>query len=235
MKNLSIIVPAYNEENRIEEFLHDLLDYCSKNLEHYEILIINDGSTDNTRGIVSNIIKNDKKAKIINYKNNKGKGHAIFQGVLAAEGDFILFIDADGSIHPKEIMKMYNYYQIHNVDVIIGSRKSSASYITLHQPLYRRILSKIFNLYSNLLFQVKINDLLCGFKGFSKGVAKKIFDDLKAFRWEFDVEILYKARKEQYKIFELPIEWKHEEGSKIKRFDPVFIFLNLLVLRLRYL
>ena len=105
----------------------------------------------------------------------------------------------------------------------------------MHQPLQRRILSKIFNLYSNVLFNVKIDDLLCGFKGFNKEVAKRIFDNLRAFRWEFDVEILYKARQENYKIYELPIEWKHEEGSKIKPLDPIFIFLNLLILRLRYL
>ncbi len=235
MTHLSIIVPAYNEETRIRKFLTELVEFSKNRLEDYEIIIVNDGSTDNTRQVIRNIIYNEKHARLINYNTNKGKGHAILQGVLAAKGDFILFIDADGSIHPREIVHMLNYYQKYKIDVIIGSRKSSSSYITMHQPLQRRILSKIFNLYSNLLFRVRINDLLCGFKGFSKEVAKNIFKNLRAFRWEFDVEILYKARKEKYKIFELPIEWKHEEGSKIKTLDPIFIFLNLLILRLRYL
>jgi hypothetical protein len=98
----------------------------------------------------------------------------------------------------------------------------------------RRLLSKIFNLCSNILFRININDLLCGFKGFSRDVAKNIFSDLKAYRWEFDVEILYRARKNGFKVFELPIEWRHEVGSKIKLLDPILIFLNLFKLRLNY-
>jgi hypothetical protein len=96
-------------------------------------------------------------------------------------------------------------------------------------------MSKIFNFYSNLLFRININDLLCGFKGFSREVANKIFIDLKAYRWEFDVEILYRARKNGFNVFQLPIEWRHEEGSKMKLLDPVLIFLNLFKLRLSYL
>jgi dolichyl-phosphate beta-glucosyltransferase len=235
MKKLSIIIPAYNEETRIREFLRELIDYSKKNLDNYEIIIVNDGSKDKTREVIKKIIHDCEKARLINYKTNKGKGHAVLQGVLAAKGDFTLFIDADGSIQPKEIMQMYKAYHRTNVDVIIGSRKSSESYITLHQPLHRRFFSKIFNLYSNFLFRVKINDLLCGFKGFSRSAAEKIFNNLRAFRWEFDVEILYRARKEKYRILELPIEWKHQEGSKIKKLDPLFIFVNLLILRLRYI
>jgi len=232
---LSIIVPAYNEATRIPKFLGNLLEFARKNLESYEIIIVNDGSKDRTKEIVLNLIQGDKRAKLISYADNMGKGHAVLQGVLKAKGKFILFIDADGSIKPQEILNLHGFYQKYNYDIVVGSRISALSKITDPQPLSRRLLSKIFNLYSNILFQIKINDLLCGFKGFTHDVALQIFKNLKAYRWEFDVELLYKARKNGIKVYQLPIEWKHEEGSKMKIYDPIFIFLNLLKLRLRYL
>jgi glycosyltransferase involved in cell wall biosynthesis len=231
---LSILVPAYNEEARITKFLNDLLKFSDNHLENYEIIIINDGSNDNTKNTVLEMIKNNNQTRLISYNENMGKGYAVLQGVLNAKGKFILFIDADGSIKPREILNMYNLYQRYHFDIIIGSRTSKSSNITESQPMSRRLLSKIFNLCSNILFRININDLLCGFKGFSRDVAKNIFSDLKAYRWEFDVEILYRARKNGFKVFELPIEWRHEVGSKIKLLDPILIFLNLFKLRLNY-
>ena len=232
---LSILVPAYNEETRIPKFLKELLKFAENNFESYEIIIINDGSLDKTKETVLMIIKNYNQARLLSYEDNMGKGHAVLQGILNAKGKFILFIDADGSIKPPEILKMYKIFQKSHSDIIVGSRILKSSNITESQPLSRRLMSKIFNLYSNILFRININDLLCGFKGFSREVANKIFIDLKAYRWEFDVEILYRARKNGFKVFELPIEWRHEEGSKMSFLDPIFIFLNLFKLRLRYL
>jgi len=233
--NISILVPAYNEGKRIPKFLGELIKFCSQNLENFEVLIIDDGSNDNTKEVVLDLIKNHRKMKLLRYPENKGKGRAVLMGVLKARGEFVLFIDADGSIKPEEILNMYNFYQKYNYDIIVGSRISLTSNITNPQPLSRRLMSKFFNLYSNILFRIKINDLLCGFKGFSKNTAIQVFKNLKAFRWEFDVEILYRARKNSLKVYQMPIEWKHEEGSKIKPFDPILILLNLIVLRLRYL
>ena len=232
---LSILVPAYNEETRIPEFLKELLKFADNNLESYEIIVINDGSLDKTKETVLKIIKNYNHARLLSYNDNMGKGHAVLRGILNAKGRFILFIDADGSIRPPEILNMYKIFQKFHLDIIVGSRISKSSNITESQPLSRRFLSKLFNIYSNLLFRININDLLCGFKGFSREVANKVFIDLKAYRWEFDVEILYRARKNGFKVFELPIEWRHEEGSKMKLLDPIFIFLNLFKLRLSYL
>lgn len=232
---ISIIVPAFKEEHRIPKFLKSLIDFTTSRLQNYEVLIINDGSPDNTKKVVFDHIKDRKDYKLLSYETNKGKGHAVLMGVLKAKGDFILFIDADGSIKPPEILRMYNILQKHKYDIVIGSRVSSSSNITEPQPLRRRLLSKIFNIYSNILFRINIDDLLCGFKGFNRKAAIQIFKNLKTFRWEFDVEILYRARKNKLKVYQMPIEWKHEEGSKIKILDPVFILLNLIVLRLRYL
>ncbi len=232
---ISILVPAYNEETRIPKFLKELLKFADNNLESYEIIVINDGSSDKTKETVSKLITNYNQARLISYDDNMGKGHAVLRGVLNAKGKFILFIDADGSIKPPEILNMYRIFQKFHFDIIVGSRISKSSNITESQPLSRRFLSKIFNLYSNLLFRININDLLCGFKGFSREVANKIFIDLKAYRWEFDVEILYRAKKNGFTVFELPIEWRNEEGSKMKLLDPILIFLNLFKLRLSYL
>lgn len=232
---VSILIPAYNEEKRIVQFLDKMMIFTSKYLKNYEVLIINDGSQDNTVKVVLEKIKNHPNFQLFSYDKNKGKGHAVYIGVMKAKGNFILFIDADGSIKPHEILRMVKMYQRYHYDIIIGSRIFSTSNITEPQPLSRRILSKFFNFYSNLLFRIKINDLLCGFKGFSRDAAQLIFNELKAFRWEFDVEILYRARKHQLKTFQMPIEWKHTEGSKIKPLDPLLILLNLIILRLRYL
>ncbi|MHA1671205.1 MAG: dolichyl-phosphate beta-glucosyltransferase [Promethearchaeota archaeon] len=233
--NISILVPAYNEGKRIPKFLGELIKFSSQNLENFEILIIDDGSNDDTKEVVLSLIKNHRNMKLLSYSENMGKGHAVLMGVLKARGEFVLFIDADGSIKPEEILNMYKFYRKNKYDIIIGSRISLASNITNPQPFSRRLMSKFFNLYSNILFRIKINDLLCGFKGFTKNAAFQVFKDLKAFRWEFDVEILYRARKNSLKVHQMPIEWKHEEGSKIKPLDPIFILLNLIVLRLRYL
>ena len=124
---LSIIVPAYNEEKRITPFLKKLLKFSNDFLKNYEILIVNDGSQDNTKGIVSSLIINDSRARIVDYKENKGKGYAVLKGILHSKGDFILFIDADGSTQPKEILRMYQIFKKFNYDIIIGSRISKQS------------------------------------------------------------------------------------------------------------
>ncbi|MHA2393659.1 MAG: dolichyl-phosphate beta-glucosyltransferase [Promethearchaeota archaeon] len=232
---LSIVVPAYNEQLRITSFMKNLLDFSKKHLESYEIIIVDDGSTDNTYQVVKDLIRDHENTRVITYNKNKGKGFAVFQGILNAKGEFVLFIDADGSTPPEEIMNMNKIYKRHGYDVIIGTRIDETSSIENPQPISRKLLSLIFNIYSNLLFHLSVNDLLCGFKGFKKEVAIRLFENLQSFRWEFDVEILYKARKLNYSLYQIPIKWKHEEGSKIKKSDPFFIFLNLFKLRLKFL
>ncbi|MCJ7647254.1 MAG: glycosyltransferase, partial [Candidatus Lokiarchaeota archaeon] len=125
--NISILVPAYNEGKRIPKFLGELIKFCSQNLENFEVLIIDDGSNDNTKEVVLDLIKNHRNMKLLRYPENKGKGHAVLMGVLKARGEFVLFIDADGSIKPEEILNMYNFYQKYNYDIIVGSRISLTS------------------------------------------------------------------------------------------------------------
>ena len=108
---ISILVPAYNEETRIPKFLNELLKFASTNLDKYEIIVINDGSSDQTKETVLKLIKNSTQARLLSYDDNMGKGHAVLQGVLNAKGKFILFIDADGSTRPPEILNMYRIFK----------------------------------------------------------------------------------------------------------------------------
>jgi dolichyl-phosphate beta-glucosyltransferase len=224
---ISIVVPAYNENKRINEFLTELVSFAKRG--NYEIIIVDDGSSDNTIEIVKKITKNFKRTKIISYKPNKGKGYAVKKGLMSAQGDYIIFIDADGSISPSEIPKMTK--MLKKYDVVVGDRSSELSKIT--QPLVRKFLGIIFNNYINLVFRVNVKDFLCGFKGFRREVARSLFNDLISNRWIFDVEIFYKLRKRNYSLYKMPIKWVHKPDTKIKRLDPIKMFFEALLLRLR--
>ena len=224
---ISIIVPAYNESKRIRSFLKDLVKFAKKG--NYEIIIVDDGSTDNTGSVIKKITKDFKKIKIISYKPNMGKGYAVKTGIMKARGEYIIFIDADGSIHPKEIPKMER--MLKEYDIVVGDRSSIFSKIK--QPRARKFLGVLFNNYMNTIFRVDVKDFLCGFKGFRRNAAKTLFKDIISNRWIFDVEIFYKSRKANYTLYKLPIKWVHKPDTKIKRLDPPKMFFEALILRLR--
>ncbi|MEX2682391.1 MAG: dolichyl-phosphate beta-glucosyltransferase [Candidatus Sigynarchaeota archaeon] len=228
---ISIVVPAFNEEKRIQPFLVELINYCKTHLNDFEIIVVNDGSTDNTEGIVKCIIAmhNANFVKYIGYQTNSGKGTAIKIGICNAKGEKILFIDADGSIKPKEISRMLKY--LDDYDLVIGDRKSKESRITRAQPIPRQIASLLFNAIVKLLFQIKVRDSLCGFKGFTSKVRDNIGVNLRAIRWVFDVELLYKAQKRRYKCFQMPIEWEHKDNSKVRLKEYLKIFYEIVQIK----
>jgi dolichyl-phosphate beta-glucosyltransferase len=159
-----------------------------------------------------------------------GKGYAVKTGIMASKGQFVIFIDADGSIDPEEIKKMGK--NLIGFDAVVGTRASNKS-VVKKQPLIRKALGIIFNTYVNAVFGICVKDTLCGFKGFKYNVAMKIFRNLKSNRWVFDVEIFYKIRKNKYTLYQTPIHWVHKENTKIKRLDPLKMFLDVLILRLK--
>jgi dolichyl-phosphate beta-glucosyltransferase len=222
----SVIVPVYNEESRIKPFLNEL-KHNSKS--DWEVIFVDDGSNDNTLDILKKFEIINK--RIISYKKNKGKGFAVKTGVMAAKGDYIIFIDADGSIHTSQIDSMLEYLK--RYEVVVGTRASKDSKVK--QSFLRKIIGITFNIYVNLLYNVKIKDNLCGFKGFRSDVAKKLFTNLLSERWIFDVELFYKIREEKISLYQMPIEWKYRPNSKMKFIDPFKMAFELLFLRLKLL
>lgn len=226
----SIIVPAYNEEKRIKPFLQELKSFCG-NFRDCEVLFVDDGSKDNTLGMLKRFKKGNKRISIVSYPVNRGKGHAVRTGVLNSRGKKIIFIDSDGSTRPKMIQRMVK--MLDSYDVVVGSRAHKDSRIKTSVP--RRLTGVAFNAYANLLFHNKIRDHLCGFKGFRRGAALVLFENLIDERWVFDVELFYKARKNKFKLHQLPIEWSHKGMSKIRPGDIVKIFFELMSLRIKLL
>jgi len=224
-------VPAFNEEKRIQPFLVDLITYSKAHLTDFEILVVNDGSTDATGDIIKNIITSfhARFVRYIWYQRNSGKGTAIKVGVKNAKGDKIVFIDADGSINPKEISRLINY--LDDYDLVIGDRKAKGTRIIRSQPVTRQIASLLFNALVQLLFHINVHDTLCGFKGFTSKVRSDIGITFRASKWIFDVELLYKAKKRCYSCFQMPIEWGHKENSKVKLREYLKILIELIEIK----
>jgi len=227
---LSIIVPVYNEEKRIKPFLNELYNF-TKNKKQLEIIFVDDGSRDKSLEILKKFRQKESKGRIISYKNNKGKGYAVKQGVIHSNGGKIIFIDADNSIHPKEIGKMSNL--LDKYDVVVGDREHEESKVQISKK--RLFIGRFFNYIVRILFQSKVKDNLCGFKGFKKNVAENLFNDISSTGWVFDVELFYKIKKNKYSLYFKPIEWKYKKGSKIKTADPIKIFMKLIKLRINLL
>ncbi|MAG52818.1 MAG: hypothetical protein CMH62_02550 [Nanoarchaeota archaeon] len=220
----SVIVPLFNEETRSPPFLNDLLKIAKK---EWEIILVDDGSKDKTLDVIKKY--NFPNKKIITYSINKGKGYAVKKGVEAATGNYILFIDADGSIHPSQIENMI--LQLKKHDTVVGNRNHDESH--KETTFFRSSIGKIFNLYARVLFNIPVNDNLCGFKGFKKEIAKSLFNNMLSERWVFDVELFYQIKKNKYSLYFLPIEWEHRDESKINSFEILKILYELLELRMK--
>ena len=228
---LSIIIPSYNDKLRLINSLKIIIKYLDLKKFKYELIIVDDGSTDNTIENIPPLIK--QKTRILINDKNYGKGASIKKGVLAASGDFIFFSDADLS---TPIEEMDNFLTTLNkgYDIAIASRAISGANILIHQSSFREISGKIFNFLVRLLLIPNIYDTQCGFKGFTKEAAKKIFLQQKIQRFGFDVEILYIAQKIGYKIKELPVSWTNAPNSKVNIFTDS---LNMLIdlFKIKYL
>lgn len=227
IKKLSIIIPVYNEENRMSYFFKDLNKYCTKNLKNYEIIAVNDGSKDKSLNVLKEM--KYKNLKVLSYYPNKGKANAVKTGVSAAKGSHLLFMDADGATAPKEISKIVPVFQ--EYDVVVGSRNLKAS--QAKKDFTRRILSFGFNNYVSILFQTSFSDYLCGFKGFKTDIARKLFHNIKSERWIFDVELFHRIKKHKLSCKEIPIRWTHQDDSNMKMIDVIKIFFQLIGLRMR--
>jgi dolichyl-phosphate beta-glucosyltransferase len=212
--SLSIVVPAYNEEERLPRSLNRLREYYDQQSYSYEVLIVDDGSRDRTSQIVGEFAAAASHFRLIRYDQNRGKGYAVRLGIMEAQGDLILFCDADIATPQEETEKLLQHMKS-GADVAIGSRPLKGSTLERHQPLYRELLGRSFNKVVQLLAISGIQDTQCGFKMFTNGSAKAVFRRCKLDGFSFDFEALMVARDLGYRIDEVPIRWSHMEGSKV--------------------
>lgn len=213
--DLSVIIPAYNEQKRLGPNLKPVLDYLKKNYPNHELIIVDDGSSDQTAQAVRDAIFNNLRSKLISYTPNRGKGYAVRQGVLASVGQQVLFMDADLSTPLDQIPLILA--ELKTSDVVIGSRGRADSDIRQKPPLFRRLASYIFDQIKFTMVGLRqFKDTQCGFKAFQGNVARELFAKSQIDRFMFDVEILYLAQKKGYKISEIPVTWADMPDSKVR-------------------
>jgi dolichyl-phosphate beta-glucosyltransferase len=212
--HLSVVVPAYNEEVRLLPTLERLHEYYEAQDYPYDVIVVSDGSTDKTNAIVEDFAKSHAKFRLLAYQPNRGKGYAVRTGMLAAEGDLVLFCDADLATPQEETEKLLKH-MVGGVDIAIGSRPLKESKLEKHQPFLREMLGRASNQLIQVLAVRGIHDTQCGFKVFTKEACQDIFSLCKLNGFSFDFEALMIARDLGYQIAEVPIRWFHQEGSKV--------------------
>ena len=231
---LSIIIPAYNEEDRIIHTLNTSLAFLNQQNFNSEIIVVSDGSTDNTRSVVKGFDAGGKVAlRVIEYHPNRGKGYAVRTGMLAGNGEMILFMDADYAVPIEEITK--GIYLIESgFDVAMGSRALSGSVVADHQNLFRELSAKLYTLIQMAYLGIFYKDTQCGFKIFAKPVAQRLFSLQKLHSVIFDPEILWLAKKAGFRVAEFPVSWRHVGNSRIQ-YDSLrkslFVFQELFRIR----
>jgi glycosyltransferase involved in cell wall biosynthesis len=231
MYKLSVIIPAYNEENRITATLLEVSEFLKKQPFASEIFVVNDGSKDTTAQVVLNLISKLPNLKLIDNAVNMGKGWAVKKGMLLASGDGRLFMDADNSTSITHLPKMVNCLS-QGYDIVIGSIEQEGAKINEQAQWYRRT----FGHWSKYLIRIvaglwEIKDTQRGFKLFDEKAAKDIFNNLTINRFGFDIEVLAIAKKRNYKIKELPVVWNNREGSTISLRSYISVFIELIKIR----
>jgi glycosyltransferase involved in cell wall biosynthesis len=227
----SIVIPAYNETKRIRPTLDSILRYSAEHNWDAEILVVDDGSRDDTAAIIREYARIHPQVQLVQNPGNRGKGFSVRNGMLHAHGDVCLFTDADLSSPIDEAEKLFEAIR-NGADIAIGSRWLRAELQTQPQPFYRRILGRVFNLLLRIVLRLRFKDTQCGFKAFRREIAQRIFPLQKIERWGFDPEILYLARHYGAKMVEVPVLWAHSEGTRLHPFrDGMHMFWDVIQIR----
>jgi len=234
--HVTVVIPAYNEQERIAKTLYDIKDYLTEQSYSSDILTIDDGSQDLTTEVVrvveiySQEIKNQSAGELVENFKNIGKGYSIAKGLLIAKGDVIVFSDADASTPIEEIEKLIAKIRLGN-DVVIGSRNLPDSKIE-NRPAMRYLTSRIFNLTARAFGLVNVSDSQCGFKAYRREAARAVAHHQKTSGFCFDVEHIYTATKLGYRVAEVPVAWQHDSRSTLSlASDSLKMFVDLLKIR----
>ena len=226
---LSIIIPAYNEENRLPSSLEQVFRFLEKQSYSAEVFVVENGSTDKTFEIASSFAQKHNNLRVI-HNEQRGKGGAVLRGVREAQGEYVFICDADLSMPVEEINKFLPP-TLTDFDIAIGSREAPGS-VRYKEPYYRHLTGRVFNTLIRLMVLPKLQDTQCGFKCMRAVVARDIFRFQTLTGWAFDVELLYIAHRREYRIREIPIHWHFNADSKVRVLrDSWRMFVDLLVIR----
>ena len=231
--DLSVVIPAYNEVDRLEPTLRRVIDFCRAERPSYQLLVVDDGSTDGTAALARRVGQGCPELRVIELDGNRGKGAAVRAGMLAASGRRVLFSDADLATPIEEIGKLEERLAA-GADIAIASRAAPGADIRVRQHPLRELMGRSFNLMVRVAGFGGIKDTQCGFKLFTREAAHDLFARAAVDGFAFDVEILWLARG-RYRIAEVPVVWRHVEESKVSPgTDAARMFADILRLRLRH-
>jgi dolichyl-phosphate beta-glucosyltransferase len=214
-RSVSIVVPAYNEEVRLEGSLRAIHKYLDLKKHEGEILAVDDGSSDGTLAIAERLRKELPRLRVLGYATNRGKGSAVRTGIMEAVCEAVLVTDADLSAPIQELDRLWPWYDL-GYPVVIASRHLEASRLLTAQPVYRQIIGRLFNFGISLYGVRGFRDTQCGFKLFHRDRTRPIFSQLRTDGFAFDVEVLLRARRAGLQIVEVPVRWTHAQGSRVK-------------------
>jgi dolichyl-phosphate beta-glucosyltransferase len=229
--DLSIVIPAFNEEARLGPTLRDIVGYLDGRGLGAEVIVVDDGSTDGTSELVTRLSEELPAVRLLRLARNRGKGYAVRSGVLNARGRFVLFADADGATPIGEIERLEEALD-RGADIAIGSRALRRAGIRVRAKLYRRVIGRAFHGLVSVVTVKGIADTQCGFKMFRGDVAHDLFARLRMDGFSFDVELLLTAQLRGYEVAEVPVNWYHQPGSRVNLvLDSLRMARDLFVIR----
>ena len=230
------MIPAYNEENRLPATLARLVSYIgSTPWGEVEVLIVDDGSKDGTAALVEDFAHIYPAVRLVRNPGNRGKGFAVRNGMLEAQGDWVLFTDADLSTPIEEVEKLLAAVRERGAAGAIGSRALNRKLVSVHQSAFREYSGRFFNLVMRLITGLPFADTQCGFKLFRREVAREVFSRVRIPGFGFDVEALFVAHLLRFEVVEVPVCWANAEGTKVTMLNGLQAFTDLVVVRLHQL
>lgn len=212
---VSVVIPLYNEAACLKANIGLIQDYLITLQLAYELVLVDDGSTDSTRTICQDIVNRNSFIRLISYPVNRGKGYAVRTGILEAGGRCIIFTDADLAVPVPFIGSFLKSLEA-GASMVIGSRHLRESSFRVREGPLRQFLGEVFRRFTRLSLGLNVSDITCGLKGFEKKAAFDIFSRSKIDRWGYDAELIFLAQKLGYRIGEIPVDWYHSFHSKVK-------------------
>jgi len=227
----SIVIPAYNEADRLQASLEKVLQYAREHEWHSEVIVVNDGSRDTTASLVRSFATREPSVRLIENPGNRGKGYSVRNGMLSARGELLLFGDADFSSPIEEAPKLFAALK-EGANVAIGSRWLASETQTQRQSPFRQLIGRIFNALLRTALGLDFKDTQCGFKAFTAPAARFLFSQQKIERWGFDPELLFLASRAGLLVREIPVQWAHDHRTKLRPIkDGTRMFFDVLKIR----